>query len=99
MALHVLHENNSVTRVETLCAGELDTKCKNILRQIYPFIHPVLAEDINVVTVYLSFRSHFKCKNFGFSQLFSLLQALEAPFMMTNSSVDKELLPSPYDPK
>jgi len=26
-------------------------------------------------------------------------KALEAPFMMTNSSVDKELLPSPYDPK
>lgn len=25
-------------------------------------------------------------------------KALEAPFMMTNSSVDKELLPSPYDP-
>ena len=27
------------------------------------------------------------------------LQSFEAPFMMSNASADKELLPSPYDPK
>ena len=72
---------------------------KSIWRLYSLIFYPVLAKDVNVFTVYLSFRSHFKSKNFGFSQLFFLLQALEAPFMMTNSSVDKELLPSPYDPK